>query len=353
VSNFVSAQYPAIYCFEKIKLISPGWYETQMCTFQPKELNTDSIYVSYNWSTGSTTEGTTISSSVTDTLTLTVEDSSGAFLTSHVICRAPHDGGNVYQVFVWDQTLCPGSVTFGIYPNGYDSIVQWSNGFYTSPTGSGCITMNYTLSPGAAWGVVYTTRTTRDGCVYVGNQFYPFMLPYVADLSEATTITESGGILTASHLYESGMYSCPDFFRWYDGTMSYVGTGKTYTPTASGTYFAEYRLCTPNSWEGWTCLPIPSFSYCNTALSLPYTLVNVPSGALEASITLSPNPATGSFRIDGAAYLKKVQILSPDARILKTYEPSEDYSLEQLSAGLYWVMLQVGDNVVTKPLMVE
>lgn len=165
--------------------------------------------------------------------------------------------------------------------------------------------------------------------------------PIVATVAPTPAVSQSGNQLVSS--IDNGN-------QWFlNGTAITGATGKTLTPTQSGSYtvtVTDINGCQRTS---------AVFSYVVTAIPV----VNDPQFNLQAV----PNPNTGSFTLSFKAGKKEniqIELLSAYGQLVYNKQLSnylgaysEQLHLEHLAPGVYVLKVQYGDKVQYKKMVIE
>lgn len=221
--GFVKAQ-PAIYSESNITQTSANTFETWKCAQGVTKIWTDSIYASYNWSTGDTTPMISLTSSGTVTLT------AGGGTSTITVYQDQLANQNTLYVFPGNDA-CDGDIielqTF-VDPGNW---VLWSWGdtvFYDSD----CDTQYF---PGcgmfrtASGNYSYVRYNSMSGCYYNSfNQYLNFYPEPTAAISQSndTLYANAPGANT---------------FQWFDGNQNAIpnATNNWYQPLAVGDYYVQ------------------------------------------------------------------------------------------------------------------
>jgi hypothetical protein len=145
---------------------------------------------------------------------------------------------------------------------------------WTLPTGwTGSSTTNSITTTAGAAGNVQISVAATNGCGTSAAQ----TLNVTVNPNPTATITQSGNTLTVTGTFTS--------YQWYDGSGAISGaTSQSYTPTVSGNYY---------------CI-VTDANGCTATSNTITVTVSVNNVVKVSTVTLYPNPNTGSFTIEGA-----------------------------------------------------
>ena len=186
------------------------------------------------------------------------------------------------------------------------------------------------LGPGT-FNLTYT-YTDPNGCTSaVGAPITVNALPTVTLATFANICDNAGSLTLTGGLPSGGVYA---------GTGV---TGGVFDPAAvgAGVYTIFYSYTDANNCQ---------------ALASQTITVDGCSGLFELSelnATIFPNPASGSFSISGTVQFEEIQLVDLNGKRIKSYTPSEYYSLEEVPAGMYVVVLKNASGTYQAKLLVD
>jgi hypothetical protein len=189
-------------------------------------------------------------------------------------------------------------------------------------------------------GTIYPVRTTGNYTVQVttsqGCSERSAVVPVTVHPSPNPTITRIGNTLSTD----------PNFavYQWYRNNTAIPGaTQNTYTATQDGGYRVD----------------VADFNGCDsTSATTVIVFLGVSaSPAIEAQIVVYPNPTQDNLTIDGGTLmLKDVSIINSTGVKVYQQEMSPQtkttLALGALAAGMYYVRIQVGADVVIRKIEV-
>jgi hypothetical protein len=293
----------------------------------------------YSWTFNSSVVGNSRALQVTQTgrYIATATACSGSFIAkdSVDVNIEPTPTASINAGGVTDLCLGQGSVT--IFVTGQQGATfKWKDGststFYTATSG--------TLGDE----IVTCTSFNKCGDSTVSNAITVTTHP----IPTAPTITESAGVYTASG--STGI-------KWYikpkNSTLpTYTGsTGQTYTPPASVSGGTEV-YATVTSSAG--CESDPSNSLTIYTGTKEYNV-------LDAQLSVFPNPNSGIFRvqlagINGDVSLKVSNLLGKTLVISSSQAQGlldTEMNISHLDKGTYLLSITIGDNSVTRPVIIQ
>ena len=95
---------------------------------------------------------------------------------------------------------------------------------------------------------------------------------------------------------------------------------------------------------------------CNSTTEVNCVVGNENVGELERLISISPNPASGNIRLDIPQVFKiqNINILNSVGKVIQVFEEYNGViDVSSLAAGMYYMRLNVDNQMVTKKLIIE
>jgi hypothetical protein len=287
---------------------SPG----ALCANQSASITTNGNFVSYNWSTGDSSQVISVTPSVTTVYTVVATNSVGCTSTQAVtvtVGTAP-----TISVSAGSGTVCAGAAT-GLTASGATSYT-WNTGANGSAIAvSPSVTTTYSVagSTGGCNGTASVTITVNS-------------LPSVSLSAAQTTVCVNGSTVALSGSPAGGVY-----------TGSNVSSG-VFTPgSTAGTFMPSYGVT--NTVTG-----------CSNSASVTI-VVSSCTGVNERSISglsVYPNPTNGSFYIElGNNSLNTFELTDMTGRVIvpvQTFFNTAEVNMSGLSDGVYFVKISNKDG---------
>lgn len=303
------------------------------CTGQTVSLNNSSQNAtSYQWNFGggtgsSTTDANptvTFSSAGTYTITLTASNASGNNQTTQTI--------NVSQTPATPTVSNNGPVCAGSDLNLSSSAAPGGNYVWTGPNGFSSNVQNPTISAatGSASGV-YSLYIVQGSCS-------SSVATTTASVSNnpVTTIQQNGTTLSVTGTFAG--------YQWYlNGTPIAGATSSSYSLTQNGTFTVE----------------VTNNNGCKGTASFTVSNVSVEESALQAMVTIFPNPASDMITVQNlipGTESVRISVINTLGEYVKDIRVAEgvhntNISLTNLAAGVYTVRITKGNTTVVRRLI--
>ena len=227
-----------------------------------------------------------------------------------------------------NRTCATSGLAATLSPSLSGTAYQWSNGANTSS-----IAVNTA-------GTYSVTVTTSSGCTAKASSAVAF--------SPKPLVSCNGTSLTCTN-YTS-------FIRWLNSSNVVVSNSLTYTPTVSGTYYAQY-------WAGSNCPVKSSGINYPTCTIVPSIIATTTETAMDnrntnTVLNITPNPsATGIFHLSLPAgtsptdvKMEVMEITGKTLLPLRWFENRLD--LSQYPNGIYLLRWEYAGNTATQKLLI-
>ncbi len=328
----LNAQIPApvIYSEADINLAGPGFYETWSCAFQGTEIWTDSIYTSYSWSNGATTNRIQVNTPqfTSDTLTLTVTDGQGNTASSTVVLEAVLTQ-NQTVLYAGATGACSGDsidIFTWVDYNSYYFIWNWGDTIYFKSQCDIGINQQCVIFVKNTGNYYYDRYEYATGCWYRSQSVFTTFI----NTPPMPAISQSNDTLYAS--------GAGPAYQWYDGSLNPISgaTNNWYVPTASGDYYVEAID--------------PSLGLdCSSGLAGPFNITVVGLvNELTNTVSVFPNPTHSKVEVMTDEEILSLEVYDQVGRKVEVWDNDlKQVDLSNHPQGMYWLRIQTESGLGT------